>query len=65
VPYLTGQAKESPRKEFFSFSDDRDLVGLRYDNGKAVFAYQKTAVRMKKASALLGPKVRSTGTTWV
>jgi arylsulfatase len=41
VPYLTGQAKESPRKEFFYFSDDGDLMGLRYDNWKAVFAQQR------------------------
>jgi arylsulfatase len=42
LPYLTGQAKESPRKEFFYFSDDGDLVALRYDNWKAVFAQQRS-----------------------
>jgi arylsulfatase len=42
VPYLTGQVKESPRKEFFYFSDDGDLVALRYDNWKAVFAQQRS-----------------------
>jgi arylsulfatase len=41
VPYLTGQAAESPRKEFFYFSDDGDLLGLRYDNWKLVFAQQR------------------------
>ncbi|HEY7091127.1 MAG TPA: arylsulfatase, partial [Tepidisphaeraceae bacterium] len=41
VPYLTGQAKESPRKEYFYFSDDGDLMALRYDNWKAVFAQQR------------------------
>jgi arylsulfatase len=41
LPYLTGKAKESPRKEFFYFSDDGDLVALRYDNWKAVFAQQR------------------------
>jgi len=41
VPYLIGEEKESPRKEFFYFSDDGDLVGLRYDNWKAVFAQQR------------------------
>jgi len=41
LPYLTGEAKESPRKEFFYFSDDGDLVGLRYDNWKIVFAQQR------------------------
>jgi len=41
LPYLTGQAKESPRKEFFYFNDDSDLVGLRYDNWKFVFMEQR------------------------
>jgi arylsulfatase len=41
APYLTGQAAASPRKEFFYFSDDGDLVGLRYDNWKVVFAQQR------------------------
>ena len=37
LPYLTGQEKKSPRKEFFYFSDDGDLMALRYDNWKLVF----------------------------
>jgi len=41
LPYLTGQTDQSPRKEFFYFSDDGDLTGLRYDNWKAVFAEQR------------------------
>ena len=41
LPYLTGQVAESPRKEFFYFSDDGDLVALRYDNWKLVFAQQR------------------------
>lgn len=41
LPYLTGQAKTSPRQEFFYFSDDGDLTGLRYDNWKMVFAEQR------------------------
>jgi len=41
LPYLTGKEPNSPRKEFFYFSDDGDLVGLRYDNWKAVFAQQR------------------------
>jgi arylsulfatase len=39
---LTGQTKESPRKEFFYFNDDGELVALRYDNWKMVFAEQRT-----------------------
>jgi len=41
VPYLTGQEPKSPREEFFYFSDDGDLTGLRYDNWKVVFAQQR------------------------
>lgn len=42
LPLLTGQTTEDPRKEFFYFNDDSDLVGLRYDNWKLVFAEQKS-----------------------
>jgi arylsulfatase A-like enzyme len=41
LPYLTGQTDHSARQEFFYFSDDGDLTGLRYDNWKAVFAEQR------------------------
>ncbi len=41
LPYLTGKEKQGPRQEFFYFSDDGDLVGLRYDNWKIVFAQQR------------------------
>jgi arylsulfatase len=41
VPYLTGQAKESPRKLFVYLSDDGDVLGLRYDNWKVVFMEQR------------------------
>ena len=41
LAYLTGKTDKSPRQEFFYFSDDGDLTGLRYDNWKAVFAEQR------------------------
>jgi arylsulfatase len=41
VPYLTGAAKESPRKLFIYFSDDGDVFALRYDNWKVVFMEQR------------------------
>ncbi|MGA2227545.1 MAG: arylsulfatase [Syntrophobacteraceae bacterium] len=47
LPYLTGQTTESPRKEFFYFSDDGDLLGLRYDNWKIVFAQQRVEGTMQ------------------
>jgi len=42
LPLLTGQTTEDPRKEFFYWNDDGDLVALRYDNWKLVFAEQKS-----------------------
>ncbi|QKV52517.1 arylsulfatase [Comamonas antarctica] len=41
LPYLTGQAKEGPRKFFFYFSDDGDVLGMRFDNWKIVFMEQR------------------------
>ncbi|HEX6182182.1 MAG TPA: arylsulfatase [Chitinophagaceae bacterium] len=42
LPYLTGKEKKSPRRFFFYFSDDGDVLGLRYDNWKLVFMEQRT-----------------------
>ncbi|HEY2356705.1 MAG TPA: sulfatase-like hydrolase/transferase, partial [Phenylobacterium sp.] len=39
--YITGKEKESPRNFFFYFSDDGDVLGLRYDNWKLVFMEQR------------------------
>ena len=41
VPYLTGKVKESPRKGLVYFSDDGDLVAIRFKNWKAVFMEQR------------------------
>ena len=41
LDYWTGQVDESPREEFFYFSDDGDLTALRYDNWKLVFIEQR------------------------
>jgi arylsulfatase len=40
LPLLTGQVKESPRKEIFYFSDDGDLTALRYRDWKLIFMEQ-------------------------
>ena len=40
-PYLTGQTEKSPRNFFFYFSDDGDVLGLRFDNWKIVFMEQR------------------------
>jgi hypothetical protein len=39
--YLTGKEEKSPRKGFIYFSDDGDLVALRFDNWKIVFMEQR------------------------
>ncbi|MCB9467895.1 MAG: arylsulfatase [Candidatus Obscuribacterales bacterium] len=41
LDFLTGDEDKSAREEFFYFSDDGDLTGLRYDNWKIVFAEQR------------------------
>ena len=41
LPYLTGETTAGPRKEFFYFSDDGQMVALRRDQWKLVFAEQR------------------------
>lgn len=53
VPYFTGKAHKSPRQEFFYFSDDGDLTGLRFDNWKFVFAEQAPGAPCKSGPSLL------------
>ncbi len=40
LPVLKGEAKEWPRAEFFYFSDDGDLMAMRYNRWKFIFAEQ-------------------------
>ncbi len=41
LPLLSGNEKKSPRREFFYFTDDGILAGLRYDQWKVVFNEQR------------------------
>jgi arylsulfatase A-like enzyme len=41
MPYLKGEVAESPRKEILYWSDDGELMALRYGNWKAVFSEQR------------------------
>ena len=41
LPMLTGETDVSPRHEIFYFSDDGDLMALRYDDWKLVFLEQR------------------------
>ena len=41
LPYLTGETKEIPRNFYFDFSDDGDVLAMRFDNFKIVFMEQR------------------------
>jgi len=42
LPYLTGEEEKSPRKGLVYFSDDGDVLAMRFDNWKVVFMEQRT-----------------------
>jgi hypothetical protein len=42
LPYLTGEVDKSPRQGFVYFSDDGDVLGIRFDNWKVVFMEQRS-----------------------
>ena len=44
MPFLKGDVKESPRKEFLYWSDDGDLMAIRVGNWKAAFMEQHAEV---------------------
>jgi arylsulfatase A-like enzyme len=41
LPYLAGEVEQSPRQLFVYFSDDGDVLALRFDNWKVVFMEQR------------------------
>jgi len=41
LPYLTGETEKGPRPGLVYFSDDGDLLAIRYDNWKVVFMEQR------------------------
>jgi arylsulfatase A-like enzyme len=41
LPYLTGEVETSPRQLFVYFSDDGDVLAIRFDNWKIVFMEQR------------------------
>jgi arylsulfatase len=47
LPYLTGQDQKAPRDEVFYFSDDGDLMALRYRDWKVVFMEQRANGTLK------------------
>ena len=61
LPYLTGEADESPRKGFIYFSDDCDVLGFRFHNWKVVFQEQRCTgtlqIWMEPFTPLRAPKI--------
>jgi arylsulfatase A-like enzyme len=47
MPYLTGETEKSPRKGLVYFSDDGDVLAVRFDNWKVVFMEQRVAGTMQ------------------
>ena len=47
MPFLKGEVKESPRKEFIYWSDDGDLMAIRYEQWKAAFLEQNAEMSPK------------------
>jgi len=41
LPRLTGKAEKGPRRHFLYFSDDGDLMAIRYDDWKIVYLEQR------------------------
>ena len=41
LPYVTGEVDQSPRRGFIYFSDDCDVLGIRFENWKVVFQEQR------------------------
>lgn len=40
LPFLTGKTEKGPRQELFYFSDDGELMALRYNDWKVTFMHQ-------------------------
>jgi len=60
LPFLSGAAKESPRKGFLYWSDDGDLMALRFENWKVNFTEQRAhglGVWQEPFVTLRAPKV--------
>jgi len=61
LDYITGKTDKSPRKLFFYFSDDGDVIAVRWDNWKIVFLEQRKpgtlGVWLEPFTKLRGPKM--------
>jgi arylsulfatase A-like enzyme len=61
LPYLTGEESESPRKGFFYFNDDGDLMAVRFFNWKVTFMEQRCQgtlqIWLEPFTVLRAPKI--------
>jgi arylsulfatase A-like enzyme len=60
MPFLKGEAKENPRRAFFYWSDDGDLVALRFEHWKIHFMEQRAhglAVWREPFASMRMPKI--------
>jgi arylsulfatase len=60
IPLFKGETKENPRKGFLYWSDDGELVALRYEQWKAVFQEQRAhgfGVWQEPFVSLRAPKI--------
>jgi arylsulfatase A-like enzyme len=61
LPYLEGQAEHTPRRDFFYFDDDGQLVAMRHDNWKFVYCEQRAPgnlnIWMNPFTCLRVPKI--------
>jgi arylsulfatase len=52
MPFLKGEVKESPRKEFLYWSDDGDLMAIRVGNWKVSFLEQNGKIGAETPAAI-------------
>jgi hypothetical protein len=61
LDYITAKTEESPRKLFFYFSDEGDVLAVRWENWKIVFLEQRKAgtlgVWLEPFAKLRAPKM--------
>jgi arylsulfatase len=51
LPYLTGQTAPCPRPGLIYFSDDGDVLAIRFDNWKVVFMEQRAPGTLRTGAA--------------
>src|SRR3954463_6052087 len=55
MPYLMAEVEHSPRRGFFYFNDDAEMVGMRFENWKIVFAEQRCKGTLRTCAEPFAP----------